>query len=210
MTTPSLSLPSAPATRASSFPPALVAWGVIAAAATFTGVIDVSRRFVVPPVLLLSTVAMVVAYRREGAFRAWARSLSFPSIVALQALRAPIGMAFLVWAAKGLAPVGFASGVGYGDLAVGVLAIGLLALGARLEENRKALLAWNVLGLLDIAAVVVAAQVRFLVLDPESLRGLLSTWFPLLPLFYVPLVVASHLLVFARLRRERASVIRGA
>lgn len=205
MTTPSLSLPSATATRAASFPPILVGWGVLAAAATFAGVVDVERRFVVPAVVFLSTFAMVVAYRREGSFRAWARSLSWPSILAFQALRAPIGMAFLVWAAKGLAPVVFASGAGYGDLAVGVLAIGLLAFGSQLAEKRSVLLAWNVIGLLDIAAVVVSAQIRFLVLEPEALRGLLSTWFPLLPLFYVPLVIVAHLLVFARLREARAA-----
>ena len=58
----------------------------------------------------------------------------------------------------------------------------------------------------------VGAQIRFVFGDPESIRGLLSTWFPLLPLFWVPLVFGAHFLVFAR-RHElgaRATGVSGA
>ncbi len=181
----------------------LAAWGALAAVATLSGVVTVERRFAIPAVLLSSVGAMVLAYRRAGAFRDWARALSLPSLLAFQALRAPIGVAFFVMSAHGLAPAGFAAMAGWGDLAVGVLALGLLARGDRIARHPRALFAWNVLGLADIAMVVVSAQVRFVIADPESLRGLLGTPFPLLPLFYVPLVIASHFLLFARVRSPR-------
>lgn len=199
---PSIPLPIRSPTRAISDASApwgvLAAWGALAAVTTLIGVITVERRFAIPAVLVGSVSAMVLAYRRAGAFRDWARALSLPSLLAFQALRAPIGVAFFVLSAHGLAPAGFAAMAGWGDLAVGVLALGLLALGDRVAQHPRALFAWNVLGLVDIALVVVSAQVRFVVADPESLRGLLGTPFPLLPLFYVPLVIASHLLLFAR------------
>jgi hypothetical protein len=200
MTTPSLSLPIDRPSSPRHFPSVIAAWGALAALAAVAGLVDVERRLVVPAVLVTSVTAMVVAYRRPGPFREWARNVPWSALLAFQALRAPVGVAFLVWAARGLAPVGFASGAGYGDLAVGVLATGLLAFGSRVVDQRGAVLAWNVLGLLDIVAVVVGAQIRFVFGDPESIRGLLSTWFPLLPLFYVPLVFGAHFLVFARAR----------
>jgi hypothetical protein len=65
------------------------------------------------------------------------------------------------------------------------------------------LLAWNWIGLLDIVSVVLSAQRIFLLRgEPEKLQGLIDFPGPLLPLFIVPLVLATHLLVFA-IRRGR-------
>ena len=64
---------------------------------------------------------------------------------------------------------------------------------------RTAYLAWNVVGLIDIVFVVVNAG-RVAMADPDGMRALLQLPFILLPLFLVPLVIATHLLLFTRLR----------
>jgi hypothetical protein len=67
------------------------------------------------------------------------------------------------------------------------------------------LLAWNWIGLVDIVLVVLSAQRIFLLEgEPEKLRGIIDFPGPVLPLFIVPLVLATHLLLFATLRARGA------
>ena len=65
--------------------------------------------------------------------------------------------------------------------------------------GRGALLLWNALGLLDILFVVADAAKQALV-DPTSMAALLHLPLSLLVTFLVPLIIGSHLLIFARLR----------
>lgn len=77
-----------------------------------------------------------------------------------------------------------------------------LALCVRLNLRRPFLLTWNTLGLIDIVFVV-ASALRFGLKDWQSMHMLGELPLSLLPTFLVPLIIASHVLIFVRLIRAR-------
>ena len=73
---------------------------------------------------------------------------------------------------------------------------------AAVSHRRRVVLAWNALGLFDIVLTVATAQKLALVdHDPLMIGAFGYAPFGLLPFFVVPLVVLSHLAIFARMRR---------
>ena len=73
--------------------------------------------------------------------------------------------------------------------------------GDALAGAGEELLAWNVLGLVDILAVFLSAQRLLLVLrDERFFQAFQRMPFSVLPVLVVPLILLTHLLVFVRLR----------
>jgi hypothetical protein len=70
--------------------------------------------------------------------------------------------------------------------------------------GRRAYLVWNVVGLLDILAVVLTAA-RLAFGDPESMRALLQLPLSLLLTFVVPIIIVTHVWMLGRLARARAA-----
>ena len=66
--------------------------------------------------------------------------------------------------------------------------------------RRAAYLAWNVYGFLDLLFVVLTAG-RLGLADPASMAELLELPLSLLPTFLVPILLATHLILGARLLR---------
>jgi hypothetical protein len=66
-----------------------------------------------------------------------------------------------------------------------------------------AYLVWSVYGLADLLFVVLTAS-RLGLGDPASMAELLELPLSLLPTFLVPILIASHLILGARLLRRRA------
>jgi hypothetical protein len=62
------------------------------------------------------------------------------------------------------------------------------------------LMMWNTLGMVDIVFVVLTAA-RLALAEPESMAALLRFPLNLVPMFLVPLIIASHVLLFVRLGR---------
>jgi hypothetical protein len=67
---------------------------------------------------------------------------------------------------------------------------------------KTVLLSWNTLGLIDIVFVV-SSVLRFGLKDWQSMHALRELPLSLLPTFLVPLIIASHVLIFVRLIRMR-------
>jgi len=175
-----------------------VLWLVVAIALGASGKLQRLR----PPgpqlILAALTIALVTAARLSGAFRAWLNRVDLRAVVALHLTRF-IGIYFLVLYARGELAYAFAVPAGWGDLLVATAAALILAGWSRLRTRPRLLLVWNAVGLLDILFVVADAA-RQALIAPASMAPLLRLPLSLLATFLVPLIIGSHLLLFARLR----------
>ncbi|HYO45886.1 MAG TPA: hypothetical protein VEY33_04275 [Gemmatimonadota bacterium] len=143
--------------------------------------------------------ACLVSRRLKG----WVRAVPLGALVALHLVRF-VGAWFIELYRRGELPFAFAVPGGWGDILAAATAAALLlgAIPARTRARRGAVLAWNVLGFLDILFVVTAAA-RLYMADPGQLSPLTRLPLSLLPTFFVPLIVLSHLRIFGWLREAR-------
>jgi hypothetical protein len=153
-------------------------------------------------VLALTIVAIVVSTRVPGV-RAWVDSIPMGQLVGIHAVRF-IGAVFLVLAARGAMSPIFAEPAGWGDVVAAIGAVALAVSGApRTSAHRSTYFAWNTFGVLDLVVAVGAAT--FVVVSGEIPGMEPITRLPLVivPTFLVPLLFASHVAIYRRLRRSR-------
>lgn len=162
---------------------------------------------VLPPpfpqlVLVGLVLALLVALRLSQVFRSWAMTVDLRVLVLIHVSRL-VGLYLLFLAGRGELPAAWALPAGWGDIAVALLALALvLFVPLETRPGRAALLVWNVLGLADIL-LVVAGATRIALADPHAMRALFWPPLSLLPTFLVPLIVFTHVVVFARLLAAR-------
>jgi hypothetical protein len=181
----------------------LLLWGAVAAAVGAAGMVASSP--VPPPAVAGGLVfAGLLAWALSARFRAWVRAVPLWALVAIHLVRF-VGAWFLVLYRRGELPFAFAVPGGWGDILAAASAAALLvaAIPARTPARRRVLLAWNVFGLLDILFVVATAA-RLYLADPLQLAPLTRMPLSLLPTYFVPLVVLSHLRTFGWLREATA------
>lgn len=153
-------------------------------------------------VILLLTIALLAFGRLYSRLRAWIVTVDIRTLAGVHVIRALAGAAFLWAASRGTMPPGFASAAGYGDIAVAILAILLIVLISPEQKVAPLLyVIWNTIGLIDIMYVVVTAA-RIALADPPAMAQLLHAPFAIIPLFLVPIVIASHVWIFERLLRR--------
>ena len=183
----------------------LVVWLALAAFIAASGIPQKLTPPVPQIIIVAITVALVVLSRVSSPLAAWTRSVDWRGLVGLHLFRAVAGGGFLWAASRGTLPRQFAEMAGYGDIAVAVLALGVILFVSPDKPSAPRLYAlWNTIGLIDITLVVVSAA-RSAIADPSSMVQLMRPPFALLPLFYVPLVIASHLWLFGRLMERMRS-----
>jgi hypothetical protein len=187
----------------------LAVWSLLAGVVGASGVLAhaVARApLVIPATIWALVLAVLVLHARWAPLREWTARADLRVPILLHALRVPFGVAFLVLATEGRLHERFAAIAGPGDIVVGLLALpAALLVGAAATSlaRRRAVLAWNAFALLDILAAMVAAAQALL--SPERARMVALVDFPFftLPLLVVPLIVLTHLWVFARLLHRR-------
>jgi hypothetical protein len=149
-------------------------------------------------VLFGLTALLILSYFKIRAFRTWVDGLDVRALVLLHLTRF-VGIYFLVLYRRGELPYAFAVPGGIGDIVVAVFAL-LIALIPLNESLRlRAISIWNVVGLIDILLVVFSAA-RIGLSGGYGLRPLTYLPLSLLPTFLVPLIIATHLAIFARLK----------
>lgn len=135
--------------------------------------------------------------------------IPLPTLVAVHAGRV-LGVAFLLLYAAGRLPYSFAHSAGWGDIAVGVLALPVAWTIRRKIAGWKWITgAWNALGTVDLLAAVAlgvgsapGSLVRFNYEAPGSGAIVQFPWV-LIPAFFVPLFLLTHIAVFASLRATK-------
>jgi hypothetical protein len=150
-------------------------------------------------VILALTVAAVVIGTRVQAVRSWVDAVPLRTMVGMHAVRF-VGAWFLALSAQGLLSTLFAERAGWGDIAAAALALALVAAVSPVTRGgRAAYLAWNVFGVLDLAlAVGTASWVAVHGLEP-GIQPILRLPLSLVPTFLVPILFASHVIMFRRL-----------
>ena len=157
----------------------------------------------VPGILFGLTALLVLSYRLIAPFRSWVDSMDLRALVLLHVTRF-VGIYFLVLYRRGELPYAFAVPGGIGDINVAALAIVVVLLPLTKLKQLRAIYIWNVVGLVDILLVVFAAA-RIALAGGFGLLPLTYLPLSLLPTFLVPLIIASHLAIFARLKREEGA-----
>ncbi len=175
-----------------------LAWLVVAWALGAAGVMSQARPPVPQIVIVSLTAALLVGFWAAPGLSRWARDVDLRLLVLVHVTRL-VGIYFLVLYGRGELPWAFAVPGGWGDIVAALTAalVAAFADPAR-RGGRRAILAWNVFGFADIA-MVVATAVRLATADPESMRALLRLPLSLLPTFLVPIIIATHVLIFWRL-----------
>jgi hypothetical protein len=152
-----------------------------------------------PQIMIFGLTALLIAaYWLGRSFRDWLKALDLRAIVALHLTRF-VGFYFLWLYGRGELPYRFAVPGGWGDIIVAIAAAVILASWSRFGRRRPLLWIWNTYGLVDILFVVATAAAEAMAV-PSSMAALLRLPLSLLATFLVPLIISSHILIFARLR----------
>ena len=178
----------------------VIAWLALALVAGGTGFL-VRLPFPGPQLIFLGLfAATLVAVTVVPALRAWVDALPLRTLIGINAFRF-VGITFLVLAARGEIDPVFAARAGWGDIATAALALILVAAGEPRTPLRRGLThTWNALGFLDLVVAVATATAVTLQGSTPGVAPVLSLPLVLIPAFVVPVFLASHVVIFRRLR----------
>jgi hypothetical protein len=155
------------------------------------------------PVVAAGVVAAASARAREVLL-----ALPLPLLVGVNIMRS-VGVFFLMLAAEGRLGGPFPQSAGWGDIVVGLTAIPLTMMVARRAPGyRGALLAWNILGTLDLVSVVTLGIISAPGSPLQLLGGSVGStavWtlpWSNMPTLLVPFYLLTHGVIFANLLRS--------
>jgi hypothetical protein len=149
------------------------------------------------------TAFVLLACWRVAPIRLWVLNVDVSWLVLFHLTRLFAGAYFLLLCQRGQLPCGFARTAGWGDIIVAILALAVVG-AMRIQFGKLLLLTWNTMGLIDIIFVVFSA-LQFGVNDSQSMHALRELPLSFLPMFLVPLIIASHVLIFVRLAEREPS-----
>jgi hypothetical protein len=180
-------------------------WLVFALILAARGVL--ARAPVPPPAIAFSlTGAILLSLWWSRIAREQVRRLGPGPLVGFHLIRLVVGVYFLILYQRGVLPGEFATLAGWGDILVGASAalVLWLCVPVRTVPRRAGLLAWNAIGLIDIV-LVLSNGIRLFARDPGLAVPFTTFPLALLPLFVVPLVITSHLVLFTWYWKARVS-----
>jgi hypothetical protein len=179
---------------------ALATTGIYATQATPVPAVGV---MVALPLIVIGGAALLSARVREALL-----ALPVPLLIGLNTLRVFAGGFMVLLALQGRLSGPFPQFAGWGDVIVGLTAIPLIAATARdFFKNRGAVMAWNILGTLDL---VTAVSLGVLSAPGSPLQsfgetiGSTAMWslpWSNIPTLLVPFYLITHGVIFARLAR---------
>lgn len=156
--------------------------------------------FAAPALIVGLSGFLLYLYLRVAAIRDWVNALDLRALVLLHVTRF-IGIYFLVLFQRGELPRAFAIPAGVGDIIVATMALPVVFAPLPDAARLRAIVIWNVVGFVDLVLVVVSAA-RIALSAPLELRALTHLPLSLLPTFLVPLLIATHVIIFLRTRAK--------
>jgi hypothetical protein len=195
----------------------LTGWFLLAIAIGISGRFEsASAPFVAVAVWTLTAFALLATWRVPS-IHEWLRFSDLRWLISIHLVRF-VGIYFLLLCHRGELSCIFARPAGIGDIATAIGAVILLTTGRDGSPSRPQsttpqpaiarrlyqlfLVCWNVFGLCDIIFVAFAAF-RVGSKDWSSMAPLRAFPLSLLPTFFVPLIIASHILIFVRILGRR-------
>ncbi len=188
---------------------ALTAWFAIVVVLGATPALDARVGVGVPGLaaaVVVPFAALCAAILASGPIRAALSAIPLPALVAAHGARV-LGVSFLVLYAAHRLPAPFAPLAGWGDIIVGLAApLVAWAVARNGVRARTLLLAWNAIGLADLAlAIALGATsspgpIQIFTGPPDSALMTTLPWI-LIPCFLVPSYLALHVAIFYRLSR---------
>jgi hypothetical protein len=180
-------------------------WFAIVAALAAYGVFAGPRPPTLQVLVAAEVLVLVLFYVSSRPFGEFARSISLSRLTVFHLWRVLPGAGFLLLYHRGLMPRDFAVPAGVGDMAVALLAPAFAILATRSSSSStKAVLAFHILGLLDLVMVVGNAA-RISLADPASMRILAEAPRVIVPIFFVPLTIFLHIVSIDLCRRAITS-----
>src|SRR4029077_16183840 len=177
----------------------LLAW--VCFAVGLAGWFQNARALTVAATVWILTALVLLACWKVRTVRVYVLNIDLRWLVVLHLTRLFVGAYFLVLCQRSQLPCAFARPSGWGDIVIGVMTVALVT-SMHTQFAKTVLVSWNTLGLIDIVFVVWSA-LRFGLKDWQSMHALRELPLNLLPTFLVPLIIASHVLIFVRLSRAR-------
>jgi hypothetical protein len=149
--------------------------------------------------IIVGLVALIVfAYLRVAAVRQWVDALDLRALVLLHVTRF-LGIYLLVLYQRGELPRAFALPGGMTDILVATMALPVALAPIDEESRHRAIVIWNTVGLVGILLSLVTV-LRINLADPSQLRALTHLPLSLLPTLLMPLMIATHVIIFIRTR----------
>ena len=194
----------------------LAGWLCVASIIGALGLFERASALVVAISVWSLTALLLVAGWKIRSLHDWAMTIDRRWLVLFHVIRF-VGFYFLYLCGRNQLSCDFAYLAGFGDIFVAATALLLLAVAADRTLRgslalrrfyRILLMVWNTIGLIDIVVVVFTA-LRVGLKDWPSMAPLRVLPLSLLPTFLVPLIIASHILIFVRLRSRRGVQVRG-
>ena len=178
-----------------------IIWFCLAYAVGAAGTLRSVPAQTIPVIVALLTVIVLLSCWRVPTARSVVMSLDFRYILGFHLIRFVAALFLLIEAGNGKLAAAFAYPAAIGDMVVALFALLLLGIVTR-PSGRLLLVIWNTAGLVDILFVVSSA-LRVGLRDWTGMIPLRELPLSLLPTFVVPLIIASHIIIFVRLVRRR-------
>lgn len=183
----------------------LVLWAGLAMAAGATGAFTLLKPPAPQLVILGLTLAAIFAATRVASVRSVVDTFSLRALISIHVVRF-VGAVFLLLSARGALSPLFATRAGWGDIVAAAAAVVLLAFGPPTTRGwRVAILVWNTFGVLDLVVAVSTATIVVFRGDVPGMEPLFRVPLILVPTFFVPLLLAGHVLIYGRLLGNRSA-----